>query len=354
MYGKVFEKLDGMRSEMFCYECGKQVMDGSAFCSFCGAKFENVVSKNDQQSVTKTSTEYDREAIKIYLNNLLQMENANQVLQHELNRLADEYRYIQNGNYYASYILYDHIKEGPWGDDEFCHLYYDGKDVYIAVTGKYNNVIEVDRYFHETNWIKVDDFEYINKLYHWVRWSGIFSISDTLLKMEIRKRFYASLEEFKSIAPVEFEKNRTRLKQIADSYNRLEKSQEKVDEILQRAYDINIVPAQFRNIYAIYYLSGFMNTSMENFSSALFHLDLDSIKSKLDEIISNQQSIILKMAVLEAQNNELLKNNQQTLNRLSDIENNTKLTAAYSEIAAVNSETCAWFGAATFFQKYLD
>lgn len=97
-----------------------------------------------------------------------------------------------------------------------------------------------------------------------------------------------------------------------------------------------------------------MNTSMENFSSALFHLDLDSIKSKLDEIISNQQSIILKMAVLEAQNNELLKNNQQTLNRLSDIENNTKLTAAYSEIAAVNSETCAWFGAATFFQKYLD
>lgn len=133
---------------MFCYECGKQVMDGSAFCSFCGAKFENVVSKNDQQSVTKTSTEYDREAIKIYLNNLLQMENANQVLQHELNRLADEYRYIQNGNYYASYILYDHIKEGPWGDDEFCHLYYDGKDVYIAVTGKYNNVIEVDRYFH--------------------------------------------------------------------------------------------------------------------------------------------------------------------------------------------------------------
>ena len=216
---------------MFCYECGKQVMDGSAFCSFCGAKFENVVSKNDQQSVTKTSTEYDREAIKIYLNNLLQMENANQVLQHELNRLADEYRYIQNGNYYASYILYDHIKEGPWGDDEFCHLYYDGKDVYIAVTGKYNNVIEVDRYFHETNWIKVDDFEYINKLYHWVRWSGIFSISDTLLKMEIRKRFYASLEEFKSIAPVEFEKNRTRLKQIADSYNRLEKSQEKVDEM---------------------------------------------------------------------------------------------------------------------------
>lgn len=310
MYGKVFEKLDGRRSEMFCYECGKQVMDGSAFCSFCGAKFENVVSKNDQQSVTKTSTEYDREAIKIYLNNLLQMENANQVLQHELNRLADEYRYIQNGNYYASYILYDHIKEGPWGDDEFCHLYYDGKDVYIAVTGKYNNVIEVDRYFHETNWIKVDDFEYINKLYHWVRWSGIFSISDTLLKMEIRKRFYASLEEFKSIAPVEFEKNRTRLKQIADSYNRLEKSQEKVDEILQRAYDINIVPTQFRNIYAIYYLSDFMNTSMENFSSALFHLDLDSIKSKLDEIISNQQSIILKMAVLEAQNNELLKNNQ--------------------------------------------
>ena len=76
---------------MFCYECGKQVMDGSAFCSFCGAKFENVVSKNDQQSVTKTSTEYDREAIKIYLNNLLQMENANQVLQHELNRLADEF-----------------------------------------------------------------------------------------------------------------------------------------------------------------------------------------------------------------------------------------------------------------------
>ena len=233
-------------------------------------------------------------------------------------------------------------------------MYYDGKDVYIAVTGKYNNVIEVDRYFHETNWIKVDDFEYINKLYHWVRWSGIFSISDTLLKMEIRKRFYASLEEFKSIAPVEFEKNRTRLKQIADSYNRLEKSQEKVDEILQRAYDINIVPTQFRNIYAIYYLSDFMNTSMENFSSALFHLDLDSIKSKLDEINSNQQSIILKMAVLEAQNNELLKNNQQTLNRLSDIENNTKLTATYSEIAAVNSETCAWFGAATFFQKYLD
>lgn len=331
--------------KMYCYKCGKQIANSAVFCSFCGEKIQT------HQIISKTTGEYDREAIRIYLNNLLRLENANEVLQYELARLDDEYRYIKNNNYYATYILLDHLKEHTV-EDECCHFYYDGKDVYIAVWSPYNTPIYTGRYLKKChNWIKIDNYKDINNLNNWLVYRGIF---DFPKKIEIRKRFFSKLEEFKAIAPVKFKENIASLKKNSDSYNKLSTDQKKASTMLQKAYDINIVPVQFRNIYAIYYLSNFMNTSMETFSSALLHLDLDEIKSKLDEIISNQQSIILKMAVLESQNSELLRKNQKMLSRLSSIEQNTELAAVYSNIAVTNSEACAWFSAATFFNQYLN
>ena len=134
---------------MFCHKCGKQMVEGAMFCSFCGERLQNTILKNEQSIIPTTNNEYNRNAIKIYLNNLLQLEAANQALEHELTRLNDEYVYIKNNNYYATYVLLDHLKEDRVVD-ECCHLYYDGKETYIAVWMPYNTPIYMERYLKKS------------------------------------------------------------------------------------------------------------------------------------------------------------------------------------------------------------
>lgn len=112
--------------------------------------------------------------------------------------------------------------------------------------------------------------------------------------------------------------------------------------VREKAYQVNIIPQQMRNIYAIYYLYNYLSTSNSTLESALLHFDLNEIKSKLDTIISQQQQIVLQQAQQMAQNDRLIEQNKEMIEHAIAIERDTERAAQYSEIAAANSEITAF------------
>ena len=138
---------------------------------------------------------------------------------------------------------------------------------------------------------------------------------------------------------------------MTQTANRISYELDKACNLLQKAYQVNIIPMQFRNLYTIYYLHEFISTSRESLSAALLHCDLNEIKAKLDKIIAQQQEVIIQQAIIASQNNQLLQQNKLQLERLASIESNTTQAGQYAEIAAVNAETCAWIGLANYIDK---
>ena len=113
----------------------------------------------------------------------------------------------------------------------------------------------------------------------------------------------------------------------------LEKS--KFSDELKKAYDLNIIPIQFRDIYGISYLYDYLSTSNQSLSDALMQYNLEAIKQKLDEVINLQSEAIVQQAQANA---ALYEQNQRILEAAQATMNNTAIAAKYAQISAVNSE----------------
>lgn len=131
------------------------------------------------------------------------------------------------------------------------------------------------------------------------------------------------------------------------------KEYQKALELLDDAYSANIIPSQFRSLYAVYFLYDFITTSKESFSGALLHCDLDKIESQLGRVIAQNEQMIINQQIQIAQDKELLDGNKESLDRLEGlarIENNTLLASQYADIAASNAQACAWIGMANYIK----
>lgn len=147
---------------------------------------------------------------------------------------------------------------------------------------------------------------------------------------DVKKREYSryySLEE----------KNRRREKAIQQDINR-------TTELLNIAYNANIIPAQFRTIEGVYYLYNYLSTSNQTLSEALMQANLEAIKQKIDNMIRLQSAQIIE----QAQTNARLSDIQDTNNRiLATAQQNAKssaLAAKYAAITAVNTSVIAQLG----------
>ncbi|WP_449073317.1 hypothetical protein [Ruminococcus sp.] len=109
---------------------------------------------------------------------------------------------------------------------------------------------------------------------------------------------------------------------------------QKAQEQLDKAYSVNIIPLQFRNIQGVYYLYDYISTSNQGLSEALMQCNLDAIKQKLDNVIQLQGKAIIQQAQA---NVAIMKQNQQILETAQATMQNTAVAAKYAQIAAVNS-----------------
>lgn len=348
---------------MYCFKCGKQIRDDAVFCQYCGTqqgKTSNISIKQSNAVNNSNSGELDREALKIYLRNVLSLECIKANYERKLSNL--QYNISQlNDNYLKKYVL----RKAKHRTEEYCvHFLYNGKlnMAWSAPGFSYGPYMQDHLCKDNYTWKcinKDSDIDFLRKSGRWDHFDDYdcFILERWAQREEARDAFFSAYAEFKAVAPKIYQNNVVTNTRKRNNWQQqlsgISRELEATKCLLKKAYDINIIPSQFRyKIYAIYYLYDFMSTSRESFTTALLHRDLNEIKAKLDKIIAQQESIIIQNAVRIAQNEKLSKQNQQQLEHLSRIELNTSQAKQYAQVAANNAEICAWINMAKYIEKH--
>ncbi|MBR2315305.1 MAG: zinc ribbon domain-containing protein [Clostridia bacterium] len=365
---------------MFCYKCGYKIPDDSQFCMKCGASLATPSSStcadidSNTDSVVSSSksvpdsqvNSFSNIALKIYFTDLLTLECIKNKLQNDLNSLSYDIRNMEANNYYQCY----HIFNNAFGDG-YLHLWYDGEKIKFAaqkwgsshrflptVNGYCANVFKEINYTHyrgvPVEWLSVEDhMEIFETIWQYQRYRPLFSSLGPIIKTDhaVKATCLKIYQQFQEEAPVNYKRNLPEIQKLKIQHKEIEGEFEQASQLLEQAYNVNIVPKQFRNLYAVYYLADFINTSNESLSTALLNYNMEIIKEKLDKIIEQQQEIIINQALMLAQSEKLMKQNAQQLQYLASIEQNTERAAQYAQIASNNAEACAWISLANYISK---
>lgn len=91
---------------MFCYKCGYQIPNDAQFCSKCGTAL-NATATTVTNNVSPESKELDREAIKIYLSNVLALECVISKLQNDWCEVDNSVKAFEATNYNKQFLCYD-------------------------------------------------------------------------------------------------------------------------------------------------------------------------------------------------------------------------------------------------------
>ncbi len=111
--------------------------------------------------------------------------------------------------------------------------------------------------------------------------------------------------------------------------------------MLNKAYDANIIPLQFRTIEGVYYLYDYLSTSNQTLAEALLQANLEAIKQRLDQVIATQGKLIVEQQQTNAKLANIQQTNQQILETAKQTAANTAQAAQYAQIAATNTELIA-------------
>lgn len=352
---------------MFCYKCGQKLNNDAAFCHKCGTKVQaaeetvSVQAKSTSQH-SAPSSDLDHEALKIYLRDLLTLECIKNKFRAKLNNV-DRRITLAEQPYKKTYVI-----EGDesWSDGtNALYFMYKSGHYYLAMRPVYDgHHPEIVNHGESTAfWLKnykcyyLDIEENYGELTALSLWRNE-RVTDTNNFFAKRKRgdkakaaFLRCYEDFKNDAVAGLQSKVNDANKLNVYRNGISDELKQAEELLRKAYGVNIIPAQFRyNLYAIYYLYDFISTSNQSLATAMLHFDLNEIKAKLDKIIDQQQEMIIQQSILVAQNQQQIDQNQMHLKKLANIERNTEQSATYSAIAASNAEACAWIGLANYLK----
>lgn len=165
------------------------------------------------------------------------------------------------------------------------------------------------------------------------------------------------------------QKQNETLQQLAQSYrsviNRftgpLKKELAMADTVLKKAYSHNIIPGPYRNLASICYIYHYMSTSQASLKDTLLHAHIEGgiqrITARLDAFMKRNEELILTARRIQynteqqlAQNQQLLQTLRQNLSAQQRTAQNVQELSQYAKIAATNTQTCAFFQMATYFQ----
>lgn len=122
--------------------------------------------------------------------------------------------------------------------------------------------------------------------------------------------------------------------------NQIKSYKSHIEDMLTNAYNLNIVPKPFRDIYGATYLYDFISTSGASglgLSDAIINYSLEKIIYKLDKIINKCDAIIREQQNTNSNLREIQRQNNQLLSESKNISNNITLAKQYAEITAENS-----------------
>ena len=319
---------------MYCQHCGKGISDQALFCRYCGKATSSNITTVSTVVATPQNDEYNREVLKLYLGQLRNLECAKNKLQKNIYKTDD--RIASLGH---SQIGYPPRKQDFAGLGSVFGGF--GFGIGILLVGSLLNGIG-EWLFNSSIIMTLAVILAIIVIVCGI----IIGVGEASDQSKEERRYEEEKENDEMRVEIELiEKNKLSLarKNMDIEFNQ-------VNALLTKAYSVNIIPAQFRNLHAVYYLHDFLSTSNETLTSGLMHCDLDVIKQKLDEIIEQQQTIILNQAIIMSQNEQIMQQNDRQLRHIINAEINSEKAATYAQIASINSEACAWIGVANYIK----
>ena len=389
---------------MFCCCCGKMISDNAKFCQFCGAKVQlfstlNSVPQANHSKFVCVSEESDRNALLIYLQNLLNMEvsleelaakKASIIKHREQLSVSAGYRFFKiydDRNYYLHFLYEDGII--------YILTYNPGLDLGDAIfvepidwESLFNDEVIIGSMFDRRNgciprlyWLEVEPYyKNLSKipLIGKNRWKRLYTQGEIVGTaneymglnepyncedaVEAFKKYYSLM---KTEGARFYNNDCKEFHFLLDDIQYLNQKLETGKALLEDLYSLNVIPRVYRNIYSIYFINDYMQTSGENLQATLIHLDLDTIKKQLADVIEAQRKIIFNQAIIQAQNNELLKANTEMINGLSELNTNMNLmnqniisvnqnlqqTNRYARIATDNLNTCRWLSELSTYKR---
>lgn len=312
---------------MFCSNCGKEISDAAKFCRYCGA--ENEIDKSpvlsDEGTLNNLHSQqinqvFNRDVLNNYLYNIRVLEVCKNKLMNEKNEIINiinSLGYSQMN--YRKYHLDLELAKYAW--------------IFVAV------VIIIELLAGKLLiWIFDASWGLIIGL---IVAALIFAIILTLI--DITDESSKKKIHMQNVAADDYRvANELKEKEKLTAYlPGLENEISKIENLLNDAYSVNLIPSKFRNVYAAYFLYDYISTSSATLNEAFLHCDLDTIQKKLDEVIRNQEEIIIELARNNALNERIVQQNEQILQHAIQTENNTAYAAQYTKIAANNSDVVA-------------
>lgn len=370
---------------MYCVNCGKVISDNIRFCQYCGCKVNgdnNTINIKHSTDVLGTVTKnkiLNNEAVRIYVNDILNCEVALEVLEEKKQRFQEDIdRNSENvgRKFYQIYNDRNYYLKLMWKENKVYILkVYKRKDhnIHLGVLVDFDEIPWT--MMNRVYWKEIDIKEY-KKLSK----SGLLGVSGDWC----RGYTYNRIAEEESISGLQ-EDYRSKdardtfleayedMRNNGESYynddiqyiNSLKKNIVDIDNLitegkrnLSNLYGLNIIPAIYRNIYSIYFINDYIQSSNERISEAFLHLDLNTIKRQLSDVINAQKEMIFQQSVMISQNDELLEENSHMLKQLAKMEENIQTgnqylqsVNQYARIAEENISTCRWLAELATFER---
>ena len=125
--------------------------------------------------------------------------------------------------------------------------------------------------------------------------------------------------------------------------------------VLNILYYANIIPAQYRNMHAVFYLYRWFNSSgSDDMDHAINMIALEEIKTKLDVIIEQQKDIILNQRIMLVNQRRAVEMQELHHRKLMDKLNSIRVTEEerlkYDKMIEGNTAANAFFAAANYLK----
>lgn len=184
---------------MFCPKCGTKLNDDAIFCQHCGAKLNALINTSFSNKPRLYNDELNRDALKIYLGDILSLECIKNKLRIKYNKINKEIASVQD---YQKYKM-DH-SYNLW-----VHLFYKDGIEYIAMKKYVDRVAVWDWLPPDYEWMSIDNnMNFLKSTEAW----GDVACSSNFITAHFEKKsaindFLHIYKDFKKCAPLAHQEN---------------------------------------------------------------------------------------------------------------------------------------------------
>ena len=184
-------------------------------------------------------------------------------------------------------------------------------------------------------------------------WGGISGMRDAQKSNEYKEKEYMLCAQKYEEIVQQNKKGRARIPFLQEEIQRCQGEAKKVNGVLRQVYSANVIPGQYRNLYAAVYLYQYFGQSQaDDLDLVLNTFVLEQIKAKLDVVIQQQSEAILNQRIMLANQEKTMEAQQKHAamleSKLSRMEASDEERNQYLSMIESNIATTAYFATAQY------